>query len=282
MMYNLKYFNENGDMVEFSVESGIIVTDFPHLTGQSIELEMAQGVNQIGATQTGAYVQPKEFTVTGIIKGLAKEKRKKMIDTILPLVNGFLIINDAWFVHGMPTQTPIIENYPYNPNFQFVLKAAYPYWVSTHEQAVQISGLEPLFKFPWNMSKPYMLGNRIESHFANIYCEGNVPTEFKVRFIAQGNVSNPKIGKVGSTEFIKIEKTLGKGEEILVDTSLGSISVTHIKNNVRTNVIGLVTLDSTFFKLNMGDNILTYEATSGVDVLDCILYHADVRTGVAL
>lgn len=282
MIYNLKYFNEKGDVIEFSEKTGFLVTDFPHLTGQYIELELAQGVNQIGATQTGAYVQPKEFTITGTLMGLAKENRKKMIDTILPLVKGFLIVNDQWFVYGTPTQTPIIESYALNPNFQFVFKAAYPYWVSTQEKAKQISGLEPLFKFPWNLGNLYSFGRRIESRFANVECQGNVPTDFRVIFKAQGKVSNPMISKVGTELFIKLEMAMELGDEIHIDTTLGKIKAYSIKNGIETNVIGLITLDSTFFKLEMGDNIITYQADSGVDFLDCVVYHSDVRTGVGI
>lgn len=132
-----------------------------------------------------------------------------------------------------------------------------PYWRST--EIVEAPMFVPLFQFPFE--GVFEMG--LQQDQRNIYYDGDAPTPLQIEFY--GPASNPKIINNTTGEFIKVKQDLLEGERMIIDTADGNKSVYFVdeEGNER-NVFNWIDLNSTFFKLQIGDNEIEYTADSNI------------------
>lgn len=95
---------------------------------------------------------------------------------------------------------------------------------------------------------------------------GDYETPMRVEF--SGITVNPQILNETTGELIKVNKSLTTGEKLIIDTRYGNKTVTHITNSsVRTSAYNLITNDSKFFSLQLGNNQIKYSADMGTPVI---------------
>ena len=282
-MYNLKYISQNGKRLNFSFVNNLVITSISGLTENTVDLAETQGVAQIGTSIQGKSVQGKNIVINGEIIGMSRFLREQLLDTITPLESGMLIFNNRLELGVEPVITPYVENYPSNAKFQFTVRAAYPYWRSIEQISTDVAGLEAMFKFPINYGdtgheehpKQHIFGKRISNFFVNVENKGNVPAPFKVMFIAKTQLSNPSITKVSTLEFIKIKKDMISGERIEIDMMGDLPKLTSYKIGSEEDVFRYFDIDSTLFELDVGDNLIRYDADSNRNGLDVRITRAD-------
>lgn len=263
-----------------------VITDAKGLTDNAITMASSQGVSQVGTSLQGQSVQAKQIIITGTIVGNATHNRQVMLNTIAPLAELELVFDNWIKVKAYPQETPVIERKKYNPNFQFTVYCPYPYWRTLDQVMTDVAGLEPLFHFPINYYNTYfenpkihMFGRRIQQFFVNVRNEGNVPSPFDVIFIAKTALSNPRITLVEepiSTKYILIEKDMVAGEIITVEMSGDTIECNSRVGDVTTDIFAYLSIDSTYFELSVGDNLIRYDATINREGLEVRInrYHA--------
>jgi len=279
-MYNLKYESSNGKSINFSPLEHIILTKVDGLTQVNTELSTSQGMNQIGTTIQGRSVKDKLITIEGTFIGASSALRRRLIDTLVPLTSGVLIYDNKWKIEVEPENTADISRDSYNASFQFVLKAPYPYWKSITESKTSLTGIEAVFKYPLTYKEPHMFGQRIESSYQNIYNNGNVPIPFMIEFVAKTTVKNPQIFNMKTLEFIRINKTIEAGEVIRINMTGGTLDITSTINGITTNAFGFFDIDSTIFKLEIGENLLKSEAEVNSKGLYSTIYYNTTTAGV--
>lgn len=149
-----------------------------------------------------------------------------------------------------------------------------PFFKKVVDNVYEPSKVVGMFHFPFHKKKEenVVFGRIINTTTFMVYNTGHVPTGFRVTFHARGgSVTNPSIMHVGKQKFIKINKTLQPGETIVVDTNRGERSVTGIIDGVRTNQFVSKDIESTWIMLDVGRNVMHYNADSGIDLLDVTL-----------
>lgn len=283
-MYNLKYLSNNGKSINFSPSLNLAITNTEGLTSNYIEMSTSQGINQVGTTIQGQSVGDRTITIDGTIIGESVLYRKQLIDTITPLVGGQLIFDNKFYLTVVPENTPDISRHGVSANFQFILRAAYPYWRATSQSATSLSGMVAKFRFPVNYGNPstpdyHIFGQRITLSYQNVINNGNVPVPFVVKFHAVTALSNPKIVNMKTLQFIRINKSMVAGETITIDMMEGSLTITSDENGVDESIFGYFDIDSQIFKLQVGDNLIRVDADENRDGLDCTIYHYMTSAG---
>ena len=276
-MYNLKYLSDNGKMINFSIHTGFVISNTRGLTANVVEISTTQGFTQIGVTAQSEDVQGKPISVEGVLMGKAADKRKQMLDTIVPQVGGTLVFDNRLEIRVIPQITPDIKWDTVNALYQFTVFAAYPYLRAIERITMSIAGMEPRFRFPINYDDTYfddplthMFGERIQTFFKNVVNTGNVAAPFRVLFFAKTALSNPEIMLMNdSLPFLRINKNMTAGERISIDMLDDNITVTSDALGEVTNAFQYFDIDSTPFKLEAGDNLIRYDAASNRDGLDC-------------
>ena len=274
-----RYVNENGGSITFEYANGYLINKPNGIDTLQVNLSQAQGINQVGSTVESKTVQPRPVTISGMIVGSDVDARKEtLLSVIRPDLAGKLYADD-YYLNVHVTATPIIESRKKFAHFQFSINAPYPYWQKDSSVSQALSGIQRLFKFPWNISKPYRFGELMETQFMNIHNGGQVPVPFTATFYAKNAVTNPKITNANTGEVMIINKSMVTGERVVVEITHDR---TYVTSSVDGNIRGALDLDSTLFRLNVGDNVLKPEADSGLDQLEVQINFATEIVGVAL
>ena len=127
----------------------------------------------------------------------------------------------------------------------------------SQEMADWVGGL----RFPLQL--PMMFAGRSTRQSTIIRNDGDVPTPLTLEFL--GPAVNPKVIKDDTGEYIQVNREIGEDEKLIVSTGFGDKRVI-LKNRItgeETNAFGWIDLGSTFFQLDVGNNLISYSAESG-------------------
>jgi hypothetical protein len=111
-----------------------------------------------------------------------------------------------------------------------------------------------------------------------ITISGDVPSPIRAEF--KGGATTPKLTLSNTGEFIKVNITLEDTEELVITTDYGNKLVN--KKNADgslTSANHLISNDSTFITLPIGDNTLTFSADAG-DNVEVYIYWYNWYMGV--
>lgn len=274
-----RYVNDNGDSVTFDYAGGYLINKPTGIDTLSVSLSQAQGIDQVGATIQSKTVQPRPVTVSGYLfgenQGVGKDR---LLAVVRPDIGGRLYADDYYLTVHV-TATPTIEPKRRGAGFQFSLRAPYPYWCKDDSVKTRLSGVEPLFKFPWNVARDYRFGRIIEDAFFTVVNSGQVPVPFTATIVASGDVVNPKILSALTGQVLHIKKTLVAGE-------LLEIKITHERTYVTSSIDGdcrgALSLASTLYRLAVGDNILKPDADDGKANMQINIDYATEIVGISL
>lgn len=274
-----RYVNDNGDSITFDFAGGYLINKPTGIDTVSVSLSQAKGINQTGATIQSRNVQPRPVNITGYLVGDAQTVGKeKLLSVVRPDIGGKLYADD-YYLTVYPTATPNIEPKRWGAQFQFSILAAYPYWCKDDSASVALAGIEPLFRFPWNISRAYQFGRLKRELFMNVLNRGQVPVPFTAVFSASGNVEKPKITHVATGKFLVVNKSLVNGERLTVQITHDR---TYVTSSVDGDCRGALSLKSNLFQLEVGDNVLKPEAESGLDNLQVSVDFATEIVGISL
>lgn len=274
-----RYVNENGGTLLFEYANGFLISKPSGIDTLQINLTHAQGINQVGSTVESKTVQPRPVTISGIIVGADQAARKsELMSVIRPDIPGKLYADD-YYLNVHVTATPVIEARQKFAHFQFSLTAPYPYWQKQNVVSQALSGVQKQFKFPWNIAQPYRFGQLMQMQFMNVYNNGQVPVPFTVTFFAKNAVKNPKIINMKTGESLVLNKEMVADERIVVEITHDR---TYVTSSVDGSIRGVLDLDSTFFRLGVGDNVLKPEADSGLNQMEVQVNFATEIVGVTL
>ncbi|MGM9660774.1 MAG: phage distal tail protein [Faecousia sp.] len=274
-----RYVNDNGDSVTFDYAGGYLINKPVGIDTLSVSLSQAQGIDQVGATIQSKTVQPRPVTVSGALFGDNQQAGKdRLLAVVRPDIGGRLYADDYYLTVHV-TATPTIEPKRRGANFQFSLRAPYPYWCKDDNVKTRLSRVEPKFRFPWNLSREYRFGEIVVAAFFSVVNSGQVPVPFTATIIASGEVVNPKILSVLTGETLKIKKTLAAGERLV-------IRITHERTYVTSSIDGecrgALSIDSNLYRLAVGENILQPDADTGKKNMQINIDYATEIVGIAL
>ena len=277
-----RYVNANGDTLVFDYAHGYLINKPKGIDTININLSQAQGINQVGSTVQSATVQARPVTISGVVVGDSAAARKNaLVAAVRPDIPGKLYADD-YFLDVYVTATPTVEADKKCAKFQFSLIAAYPYWQKVDKVAKPLTGVEKLFKFPWNISQPYQFGQLIKDKFVNVVNNGQLPVPFTATFTATDRVLNPKITNIQTGEFLLLNYGLEPDEKVIVEHTHGKTYVRAFLGDDTADIRGALDLDSTLFRLNVGDNVLKPEAEEGLENLDVQITFATEIPGVTV
>lgn len=215
-----------------------------------------------------------------------QQQRNKMFKVINPLHNPMRIdfttdSGDKYFMTAQALSTPVLPKGLENNNKAFQkgliqFLATDPYIYDVAEQNVDIALWMPLFSFPLEIpDEGIEIGQRSKSLIVNVENKGHVETGMMIRFSAVATVKNPKLINLNNYEELKLNVTMQGGDIIEVSTYRGKRSITLIRNVERTNIFNVLDLASKFIQLDVGDNLIRYDAED--DTIDNLVVNMSFR-----
>ena len=136
----------DGSTIRFAVDSDLWITNLTGDDGLDVEMTEQQSTGQTGKTITGQSVGSRSLTVTGsILRDLdANEALLKRLIRPKEAARWLKTVGDTtWYLDAPARPYPRDVSGGGTPlNFQFKLKAAYPYWRTVETAATMLGGLE--------------------------------------------------------------------------------------------------------------------------------------------
>lgn len=158
------------------------------------------------------------------------------------------------------------------------LLCADPYFKDMDNFGKNIAANTAMFSFPFFIPAQGRIASyktlRKEVLLRN---QGDVPTGVEIHIIAdRGSVTNPVVTKVSTGEFMKFDLVMAMGDVVIINTNPGKKSITYNGVNFFKEKSKL----SSFFSIDVGDNILSYDADKNYTNLDVRLYYIPQYMGV--
>ena len=281
------YTNERGQSIELGDSAPLLITKVDGLGSTKNTIYRHKSPNQDGTTATGSALEERELSIEGVILAVDKEfYRRKLIQVLNPKLTGILRYEKGSIVKEIGCKVELAPAFPSNYSvdyqvFLITLLCPNPFWQDLEQLKAEIALWVGSFEFPLELiAGGIEMGHREPSLIVNTFNGGDVECGMRVEFKALATLTNPSILNVNTQEFIKINKTMVAGEVLTVTTHYGKKKVESSLNGVVTNVFNFIDLGSTFLQLNVGDNLMRYNADTGIDNLEVSIYHTDQFLGV--
>ncbi len=270
----LVYQNSNGETVEFSYFSPYTPLEFTE--DLDSDIVTVKNHRQDGETYVSDSLEPREIFIDGFFQlsqsnNVLERRLRKVFNPKLPGVLTFHALDFSRQIDVVPESMPSIQKEGRRGIFSIELVAHNPFWREA-ERMEFLALLSPLLRFPLVIPQGGMMfgirSSILQTEFDNV---GDVETGFRVVFRARGTVINPEVKNVLTGERLRILYEMEKDDVIEVLSYPGKRQVLI---NGEKSFQYLDRLNSTFFNLAVGKNVMGYQADENTINLDVIVYYS--------
>ena len=279
-MYDLTFESKTGKNLILNYENDIIIRRITGANGINLTLGLSQGYQQIGRSVISAAIGGMTLTIDGYILDGNTQRKKELLQAFAPFSSGRLWWEGRYFVDVVVQSSPTISQTRHS-TFSFRLYAETPYW-SEKDKVTSVSGnVAPEFRFPINYSTPHRFGTKNPLKSYNIVNSGDVEALFDVEISGLEDIENPKIVNKKTGKFLLFNGDISVGERLVFSQTQKNIEVKkkHLDGS-ETNAFDMLDDFSSFFSLDVGDNIVDIEADSGKDAMEVSISFYPLLSGV--
>lgn len=294
MINKIIYENERGISIELNREGPLFLFKPEGFDGLESDIVSSKSAYQEGINISKTILKDRILTLNCYLEVDNEQQRyilkRKLYNAFNPKLKGHMkIYTDAGYLRGASNlrviQAPLFDDDYETTNelvsFQIQLAMPLPYFEDINENRADFGNDIGNFFFDLELEEEGReLSVKNNSIVANIENLGDAETPLKVVFKAKSTVKNPSIYNVYSKEYIKINRTMSEGEEITVTTDIGNKRVESYLNGVTTNIFNDLDIHSSFMWLDIGDNVIRYDAEEMIEQLEVYIYYTNYYLGV--
>lgn len=133
-----------------------------------------------------------------------------------------------------------------------------PYWLDEKGIDIDIKSVTGGLEFPLEIDTEEQVEFAIISFYKEIENLGDIEAPVKLEYI--GPALNPKITNEATGEYIQVNMQIGEKERLVINTESGYETVILITPHQAVDVYNNIDLNSTFFKLIVGKNLIKYSS----------------------
>ena len=294
MINKIIYENERGISIELNREGPLFLASVQGFDGLEADIVSSKSAYQDGISISKTILKDRILTLNCYLEIDTEQQRcilkRKLYNAFNPKFKGHMkIYTDAEQLRGASNlrviQAPLFDDDYETANelvsFQIQLAMPLPYFEDINENRADFGNDIGNFFFDLELEEEGReLSVKNNSIVTNIENLGDAETPLKVVFKAKSTVKNPSIYNVYSKEYIKINRTMSEGEEITVTTDIGNKRVESYLNGVTTNIFNDLDIHSSFMWLDIGDNVIRYDAEEMIEQLEVYIYYTNYYLGV--
>lgn len=268
-MEKLTFTNTKGEYVTFDGPPFYLVS-VGGLGDVNANTQRQKAPFQDGSTHIGSVLDeriiPIEFLITGDTYADISESRTRLGRVLNPkLNNGILRYENGFVIREIEVSAESVPFFPDGSGNRteviqkglVTLVASNPYWRSEKEHIEQLVTFSGGLTFP--LILPTILGNQKSDAKSRIIVnEGDSQTPIEVTF--EGPATSPiRIENETTGKYIEVAQSLLNGEKLWISTAFGKKRVDKINiDGTKVNAFNYINLQSTFFQLEPGNNLLNY------------------------
>ena len=294
MINKIVYENERGISIELNRDGPLFLFSAKGFDGLEADIVSLKSAYQDGISISKTILKDRVLTLNCYLEVDNEQQRyilkRKLYNAFNPKLKGHMkIYTDSNQLRGASNlrviQAPIFDDDYKSLNelvgFQIQLSMPLPYFEDINENRVDFGNDIGNFFFDLEIEEEgkelSIKNNSIVTNISNI---GDAETPIKVVFKAKAELKNPSIYNVYTKEYIKINYTMQEGEEITVTTHKGNKRVESYLNGVTSNIFNNLDLGSSFIWLDVGDNVIRYDAETMIEQLEVYIYYTNYYLGV--
>ena len=258
--------NDKGGDTEDILLSHIEGLGHPGATSQK-----SQGVEQDGENAEDALLDPRNIKVDITIRAKTREKlyelRRKVYRIINPKTKnqatgkrGELLLYYTNDYKKYRIYARVEDSVDFNVRFLNHDKATIsflcvdPYFCGIIGINIDIKSVRGGLKFPLVLPNHFAL----VTFYKEVENLGDVDAPIQIEYT--GPATNPKITNETTGEYIQVNMEIGEEEKLVINTAEGQETVNLITPHETKDVYNNIDLNSTFFKLIVGKNLIKYSS----------------------
>ena len=282
-MYSLKVENDKGDTLELTNNPDYTVYKIEGLNPPQATVNSSNNATRDGSKINSVRLGNRNIVIYTTIEGDVEANRIELYK-YFPLKKTVKL----YFAHNsrdvfIEGTVELIECDLFSSKqvAQISLICPKPYFKGVDYLVTSFGDVSKLFEFPFSIPKT---GVEISAITANvrksIINTGDIESGAIIKLFATGTVVKPVIYDVLKRTWIRLNFTMESGDTVIINTNLGEKSIELIRNGLNYNILGYMTPDSSWFVLESGDNVFTYDAESGNSYLQLTFTTALLYSGV--
>ncbi len=258
--------NKNGESIILGNQAPYFLEIFDGVGNVPVIIESQKAPKQDGSTYIDNTIENRVISIEGMIitrnnPNEVLEYRRKMQRVLNPKLGEVTVTyyygEQVKEIKALAESTPVFPSSKggkglYYQKYLIQLLCHQPFWLDTYYESREMSYLMGGLNF--RLSLPTSFSNRGFKRKA--INEGDVSTPVEIEF--KGPATNPTVTNESTGEFIKVNRELGEDDILTVSTALGE---KYVRINGE-NAFHYIDLDSVFWQLDPGENILSYQSNN--------------------
>lgn len=255
--------------------------------------QKSQGVIQDGCDAEDALLDPREIKLNTTIRTRDREKLYELRRRIFRIINpktynqvtgkrGELLLyytNDykKYRIYGRVENSVDFNDRKRNHDKATIsFLCVDPYWLDEKDS------IENIKSATGGMTFPLVLPTKFSNVSFYKYVENKGDTDMPVQIIYTGPAVNPCVTNETTGEFIKVNMELDEHEKLVINTADGKQTVNLVTPHETRDVYNNIDLNSTFFNLIVGKNLLKYSSDSEISKDTVSVQYVNRYTGVQI
>lgn len=233
--------------------------------------QKSQGVSQDGENAEDALLDPRNIKVDITIRTRTREKLYELKRKVYRIINpktknqatgkrGELLLYYTNDYKKYRIYARVEDSVDFNARFLNHDKATIsflcvdPYWLDAEGIDIDIKSVKGGLIFPLVLPSCFAS----VSFYKEVNNQGDVDAPVQIEYI--GPAKNPVVTNETTGEYIKVNMEIGEKEKLIIDTAEGKETVNLITPHETKDVYNNIDLNSTFFKLIVGKNLIRYSS----------------------
>jgi hypothetical protein len=254
--------NQNEESITLGNESPYFLQILEGASEVPVTIESQKAPKQDGSTYFNNTLENRAITIEGMIvtknnPSSINEARRKMKRVLNPKLGEVTITYQGKEIKGIVETTPVFPGGDGNKGIYYQkylinLLCHQPFWLEPFYESREMSYIMGGLSF--KLSLPTTFSNRGFKRMATN--DGDVSTPVEIEF--KGPAINPTVTNETTGEFVRVNRELGEEDVLTVSTAFGE---KYVRINGE-NAFHYIDLDSTFWQLMPGENILSYASNN--------------------
>lgn len=269
-MYTLKVKNHRNNTLALTNNPNYTVYRVDGLTPPTATINNSANTTIDGSAINSVRVESRNIVIYMTIEGEV-EKNRINLYKYFPLKKTVTLYftNDTRDVFICGTvETIECDLFANKQVAQISILCPQPYFKSMESLVSEFSTIESAFEFPVSIEEGGIEFSTILSEpRKTILNTGDVESGVIIELYAAGRVVNPVIYDALKRTHMTLNILLFKDDKVIINTNSGEKAVTLIRDGVSVNILGNMLPNSTWFLLESGDNVFTYDCEEGINNL---------------
>lgn len=156
-----------------------------------------------------------------------------------------------------------------------------PYFQDLKQTIISMSQIVDMFEFPFSTEEEGIVFSEMDkTQTTLVFNAGDIETGMIIELTASGKVVNPVVYNSITRESIGLQITMESGDIIRIYTEKKNRKIELIRDGITSNIINYLMKNPDWLQLESGDNVFTYRADSGEELMFVKFIYTNQYEGV--